>query len=81
MAKLRNGRGCLAATRLIKVPVLVIAGELDRVEPVERLRTEVVGNIEHAKLVVVQGSGHLLPVEAPEKVAGYIESFVKNISV
>jgi 3-oxoadipate enol-lactonase len=75
------GEDVLAATRLIKVPVLVIAGELDRVEPVERLRTEVVGNIEHAKLVVVQGSGHLLPVEAPEKVAGYIESFVKNISV
>jgi 3-oxoadipate enol-lactonase len=75
------GEDVLAATRSIKVPVLVIAGELDRVEPVERVRAEVVGIIEHADLVVVRGSGHLLPVEAPEKVAGYIESFVKNIGV
>jgi pimeloyl-ACP methyl ester carboxylesterase len=75
------GEDVLAATRSIKVPVLVIAGELDRVEPVERVRAEVVGIIEHAELVVVRGSGHLLPVEAPEKVAGYIESFVKTIGV
>ena len=73
------GEDVLAATRSIKVPVLVISGELDIVEPVERLRIEVIGNIEHAQLVVVPGSGHLLPVEAPQQAAGYIESFVKNI--
>jgi pimeloyl-ACP methyl ester carboxylesterase len=73
------GEDILAAARLINIPVLVVGGGLDRVEPVERLRTVVVGSIEHAEMVVVEGSGHLLPIEAPKKVAGYIEYFVKKI--
>lgn len=63
----------------IIVPVLVISGELDRVEPVQRLKEEVLGNIEGANMVVVQGAGHLLPLEAPEQVAGYIEYAVRAV--
>lgn len=67
----------------INVPVLVIAGENDRVEPPERIRKEVVGNIEGGdvavEMVVIEGSGHLLPVEAPLKVARLIEEFVGKL--
>lgn len=63
---------------MITVPVLVIAGEKDLVEPVERLRSEVLGNVK-GELLVVEGAGHLLPVEAPGVVAKHIEGFVARI--
>lgn len=73
------GEDITAEVGKIDVPVLVIAGELDRVEPVERLRSEVVARIAGAEMVVVEGSGHLLPVEAPAKIAAHIEEFVAKI--
>ncbi|KAI9740915.1 MAG: hypothetical protein M1818_004521 [Claussenomyces sp. TS43310] len=66
-------------TKEIRVPVLVIAGEFDRVEPVGRLQMEVVGNIARAEMIVVEGSGHLLPVEAPVQVAKHIRDFVGKV--
>jgi 3-oxoadipate enol-lactonase len=63
----------------IKVPVLVIAGEFDKIEPSQRLQIEVVGKIDTAEMVVVQGSGHLLPIEAPEQVAKHIEEFLDKV--
>ena len=68
----------LGDARRIDVPVLVVGGEKDRVELVERLRSEVLGNVK-GKLVVVEGAGHLLPVEAPEAVAGFIDGFVGQV--
>ncbi|KAH8660816.1 Alpha/Beta hydrolase protein [Tricladium varicosporioides] len=52
----------------VNVPVLVVVGEEDRVETVERVRKEVIGNIKGAYMIVLDGKGHLLPVEAPEEV-------------
>jgi 3-oxoadipate enol-lactonase len=63
----------------ISVPVLVIGGEKDRVEPVERLRKEVLETIGGAEMRVIEGSGHLLPIEAPALVARYIEDFVAKV--
>lgn len=63
----------------IAVPVLVVAGELDRVEPLERVREKVVEVIEGAELMVVKGVGHLLPVEAPAEVADVVKSFVSKV--
>ncbi|KAE8447386.1 hypothetical protein EG329_010800 [Mollisiaceae sp. DMI_Dod_QoI] len=71
----------LAETRSITLPVLIIGGELDKVEPVERLKKEVSENIAGAEMTVIEGSGHLLPVEAPEQVAGYIQYFVKKLHI
>ena len=68
----------VAESRSIKVPVLVVGGELDKVEPLERLRAEVVGNIQTAKIVTVLGSGHLLPLEAPVKVSWHIKDFLNQ---
>ena len=65
-------------SRHINVPVLVIAGELDRIEPLDRLKTEVLGNITGVEIVVVAGSGHLIPVEAPEQTAKHVAEFAEK---
>ncbi|MDP9868772.1 MULTISPECIES: alpha/beta fold hydrolase [Streptosporangium] len=59
----------------IDVPVLVLAGEQDKVEPAAVLRHHLLPHIPHATLQVVPASGHLLPLEAPHAVAAALESF------
>ena len=70
----------LIETKKIDVPVLVIAGELDKIDPIERHQKEVVDNLSIAEMVVVKGSGHLLPVEAPVQVAKHIAEFVSKLA-
>lgn len=65
-----------AVVPLIDVPVIVISGEHDRVDPPELLRREVLPRIPQAKLVVLPGVGHLLPLEAPADLANVIKAFV-----
>ena len=65
--------------RKINLPVLVIAGALDRVETRERLEGEVLGNLKGAEMVFVEGVGHLLPVEAPGEVARFVEEFWEKV--
>ncbi|MFH8342591.1 alpha/beta fold hydrolase [Streptomyces sp. AM6-12] len=57
------------AARAIAVPVTVLAGENDVVEPPHVLREHLLPHIPHATLTTVPTAGHLLPVEAPEAVA------------
>lgn len=56
-------------TREVAVPTLVLAGEHDRVEPVDVLRRHLLPHLRDARLVVVPGAGHLLPLEAPAATA------------
>lgn len=65
--------------RLIKVPCLVIAAENDVVEPVERVKSEIVERLEWVEFVVVEDSGHISPVEKPETVAGHILKFLQSL--
>lgn len=60
----------------IDVPVLVISGEHDRVDPPEVLRRELLPRIAQARLMVLPGVGHLLPLEAPADLASVIKAFV-----
>ncbi|MGW2330264.1 alpha/beta fold hydrolase [Streptomyces sp. NPDC001700] len=53
----------------IEVPVTVLAGENDLVEPPGVLRDHLLPHIPHATLTTVPDVGHLLPVEAPGAVA------------
>jgi pimeloyl-ACP methyl ester carboxylesterase len=64
----------------IDVPVLVLVGEHDLVEPVGFLQETVARHIPNAQLRVIQGSGHLLPLEAPEEVAAQIRAFIEDAS-
>jgi pimeloyl-ACP methyl ester carboxylesterase len=57
------------AVQGIDVPVAVLAGEKDVVEPPSVLREHLLPHIPHATLHTLPGSGHLLPLEAPGAVA------------
>ena len=54
---------------------MVISGELDRVDSVDTLKTELLSRIRHATLHVVSGTGHLSPLESPQDLARLIGAF------
>ncbi|MGQ4516569.1 alpha/beta fold hydrolase [Streptomyces sp. DW26H14] len=62
------------------VPVLVLAGEHDRVEPEGVLRENLLPYLPHARLDTVPRSGHLLPLEAPGAVAQALEDFSAGLT-
>ncbi|MFF9020355.1 alpha/beta fold hydrolase [Streptomyces eurythermus] len=66
------------AARRIEVPVAVLAGGQDRVEPPAVLRACLLPCVPHATLTTVPG-GHLLPLEAPEAVAGALADFLAGL--
>ena len=67
-----------AEVEKINVPVLVAAGENDAAMTPELLSGEIVRRIEGAHLIVVPEVKHLLPLEAPEKIAGLIREHCEN---
>ena len=64
----------------IEVPTMVISGELDRVDSVDTLKTELLSRIPHATLHVVPGTGHLSPLESPQELARVIGAFADGSS-
>ena len=64
----------------INVPTLVIAGELDRVDPPIRLRAELLPRIPQAAMHVLPGTGHLSMLESPEAVAELIAEFCRPLA-
>ncbi len=62
----------------INVPVLVAAGERDEAMTPELLKTEIVRRVKNASLIVVPEVKHLLPLEAPEKIADLIRRHCEN---
>jgi pimeloyl-ACP methyl ester carboxylesterase len=59
----------------ISVPIVVIAGELDRVDSIDLLKTELLSRLPHAELHVLPGTGHLSPLESPREIAQLISDF------
>ena len=64
----------------IDVPVIVIAGEHDRVDPPDVLRRELLSRIPHAQLCLLPNVGHLLPLEAPDDVGDLIRAFALSMT-
>ena len=58
-----------AATRAIEVPVQVLAGRQDRVDPPESLEANLLPYIPGARMTILEGTGHLSPLEVPEQIA------------
>jgi pimeloyl-ACP methyl ester carboxylesterase len=75
------GEDIVEEARRIGVPVLVIAGKLDKVETIERVRREVLPVIKGAEMVVVDKVGHLLLLEASDVIAGHVEDFLKKLVI
>ncbi len=69
-----------AVVSAITVPTLVIAGELDRVDTVSTLETELLARIPHAVMHVLPGTGHLSPLESPRDVAELIGQFLSSLA-
>lgn len=68
-----------AATSQVKVPVLVIAGELDENMSAEFLRGAIVEKIAGTRLEEIKGAGHLMPQEKPAEVARLVHDFMANL--
>ncbi len=66
-----------AVLRAFTGPVLVLCGEHDRITPVEDHR-EMSALAPAAELVVVPGSGHLTPIEAPEQVRDALGAWMRR---
>ncbi|MEU3461255.1 alpha/beta hydrolase [Streptomyces sp. NPDC006733] len=62
-------------TRRITVPALVVAGENDRVEPVDVLLAHLVPYLTAPDVTVIPHTGHLIPLEAPAALADAIIAF------
>jgi pimeloyl-ACP methyl ester carboxylesterase len=63
----------------IDVPVHVIAGDKDQVDRVETLKKELLPRITGVSLEVLNGVGHLSPLEAPHAVAASIRRFLQTV--
>lgn len=63
----------------IDVPTIVIAGELDRVDPPEVLREDLLSRLPQAVMHVVPGTGHLSMLESPDAVTPLIERFCRSL--
>lgn len=59
----------------VDVPVLVLSGD-DQVDPPQVLREHLLPAIPTATLTEIDGTGHLAPLEAPDRVAEHINAFV-----
>lgn len=64
----------------IAVPTLVLAGELDQLDSLEQHRREIVARIANARLEVIPGSGHLIPIDQPEELAKHIGNFILSLN-
>ncbi len=69
-----------AAAAAIAVPVHVIVGDADRVEPEEVLRRELPPLIPGVRFHILAGVGHLAPLEAPEEISAIIADTISVAS-
>lgn len=67
---------CRSALGSIECPVAVLVGENDVVTPLSANRF-LADNIKGASLQVIDQAGHLLPLEKPEEVTGFIRQWLK----
>jgi len=67
------------AAGLIEVPVEVLAGRHDLVDPPAALETNLLPLIPGSRMTVLAGTGHLSPLEVPGQIASRIDQFVASM--
>ncbi|MEU9413702.1 alpha/beta hydrolase [Streptomyces sp. NPDC048281] len=68
-----------AGLSAIDVPVLVLAGSHDKVDPPTVLADHLMPLLPTATLTVLKDTGHLSPLEVPDQVAAHIGAFVAQL--
>jgi pimeloyl-ACP methyl ester carboxylesterase len=68
-----------ATTRAIEVPVRVLAGRQDRVDPPESLEANLLPFVPEARMTILEGTGHLSPLEVPDQIANELDQLTKLI--
>ncbi|MGI5325289.1 alpha/beta fold hydrolase [Actinomadura nitritigenes] len=68
-----------AAAGAIDVPVRVLAGRHDRVDPPASLEADLLPVIPGARMTVIEDTGHLSPLEAPDALAAHIDHFTAGL--
>ncbi len=68
-----------SAASAIEVPVDVIVGDADKVETEEVLRREIPRFIRNVRFHILDGVGHLAPLEAPEEIASIIAGAPRDL--
>jgi pimeloyl-ACP methyl ester carboxylesterase len=74
---MRDRPDSLASLALIKIPALVIVGSDDALTPPEKSEA-IARGIAGARLVRIEGAGHLAPMEKPDEVAAALSAFFEK---
>ncbi len=61
----------------VNVPVLIVAGAKDKAMTADLLQRELTRRIAGARLTLIPGAGHLLPLEVPQATANLIREYVQ----
>ena len=64
----------------VDIPVLVLAGNHDKVEPPAVLADHLLPLMAHASMTVLEDTGHLSPLEVPDQVARHITTFTARLN-
>ncbi|WP_433244210.1 alpha/beta fold hydrolase [Actinomadura nitritigenes] len=67
------------AAGAIDVPVHVLAGRHDRVDPPASLEADLLSVIPGSRMTVIEDTGHLSPLEAPDALAAQIDRFAAGL--
>jgi pimeloyl-ACP methyl ester carboxylesterase len=62
----------------IEVPTLLLYGELDQRSPL-KVAKELNQRIPSSQLVVIEGVGHSVNVEAPEEFNAHVRTFIRSV--
>lgn len=62
----------------IKIPTLVFCGSEDKLSPASVMK-QMADKIQGSEFVLVEGAGHMTPIEKPEVVTDAVENFLKTI--
>ncbi len=63
----------------LSLPVLVVAGEVDRSLGPDQQKALTLPHLKNAHLAIVAGVSHLIPMERPEQMAGLLRKFTQEL--
>lgn len=67
------------AVQQIDVPVQILAGQHDLVDSPDALTANLLPFIPSARMAIIEGTGHLSPLEVPEQIASKIDCFIASL--